>query len=68
MITDNLMSSLREMILAEVRAATAADEADKNAARLHYSRHEAVVREQFAKLGAEAGRGAQIARFHQKLK
>lgn len=61
------MSSLREMISAEVRAATT-DEADKEAARLHYSRHETVVREQLAKLGDEAGRGAKLARLHQKLK
>lgn len=57
MDTDTLMSSLREMITADIKLQMAFDRADKDEADLlgeQYSRHETVVREQLQKLGDEA--------------
>lgn len=52
MKTDGLMSSLREMIDAAIEARTAKTETIRERARLHYSRHETVVRETLAQIGA----------------
>lgn len=62
MDTDNLMSSLREMVQAEVHVQMiAAGVLHANAETLaawsaQYSRHETVVREQLQLLGKEASR------------
>lgn len=52
MDTNFIMSSLREMIDAAIEAKTAATHDQAEAARLHYSRHETVVREGLQQLGA----------------
>ncbi len=53
MDTGNLMSSLREMIQAEVLAVTASSHEEAEERRLYYSRHETVVREELQKIGNE---------------